>query len=118
MPRSPSIVPDLNGRDVYLVLDDFGRRLGRAWRETEEESTDRRTVIADLLDGHYFNPTRVVAFNAGEGWSRDVSEELADEIVQQCAQDGDKVPPLLRGFVDRHGNSRTKQLALPLMSAA
>jgi len=61
---------------------------------------------------------RVVAFNTGEGWSRDVSEELADEIVQQCAQDGDKVSPLLRGVVERHGNSRTKQLALPPMSAA
>jgi hypothetical protein len=25
MPRSPSIVPDDANRDVYLVLDDFGR---------------------------------------------------------------------------------------------
>ena len=32
MPRSPSIVPDDTNRDVYLVLDDFGR-LGKAWRE-------------------------------------------------------------------------------------
>jgi hypothetical protein len=46
--------------DVYLVLDDFGERLGRAWRETDEERTDRDGVIRDLLDGQYSNPVRVV----------------------------------------------------------
>jgi hypothetical protein len=119
MRRSPSVVPTQpDNVDVYLVLDDFGGWLGRAWRETDEDSTDRCTVITDLLDGHYFNPVRVVAFNTGDGWSRDVSEELADEIVQQCAQDGDEVPLLLQGFVDRHGNGRPVQLALPLIGAA
>ena len=37
----PSIAPALpDDRDVYLVLDDFGGRLGRAWRETDGNSTD------------------------------------------------------------------------------
>lgn len=115
----PSIAPSLpDDRDVYLVLDEFSERLGRAWRETDEDSTDRRTVITDLLDGQYFDPARVVAFNTAEGWSRNVSEEIADEIVQQCAQDGDEVPPFLQGFVDRHGNGRPLQLPLPLIDAA
>jgi hypothetical protein len=30
-------------QDTYLVLDDFGP-LGRAWRETDEESTGRETL--------------------------------------------------------------------------
>jgi hypothetical protein len=38
-------------RDTYLVLDDFGERLGCAWRETDPESADRATLIRDLLDG-------------------------------------------------------------------
>ncbi|QOG23373.1 MULTISPECIES: hypothetical protein [Bradyrhizobium] len=37
---SPSIVPG-SDRDIYLVLDDFGAHLGRAWTETAEEHTDR-----------------------------------------------------------------------------
>jgi len=37
MPRSPSIAPQNRNRDVYLVLDDFGR-LGRAWREARRWS--------------------------------------------------------------------------------
>ena len=35
------------------------------------------TVINDLLGGQYYNPVRVVGFNTAEGWSRDVSEDVA-----------------------------------------
>ena len=44
MRSSPSIVPDALDRDVYFVLDDFGERLGRSWRETDEADTDRATL--------------------------------------------------------------------------
>jgi len=33
------------------------------------EATDLDTVVADLLDGQYKNPFRVVVFNTAEGWS-------------------------------------------------
>jgi hypothetical protein len=52
---------------IYLVLDDFGGHLGRAWPEADEERTDRETVIIDLMDGQFSNPVRVVAFNTAEG---------------------------------------------------
>jgi hypothetical protein len=77
MRRSPSIVPQSQDRDVYLVLDDFGR-LGCSWRETDEASTDRAALMEDLLEDQYSNPVRVIAFNTAEGWSRDVSEDIAD----------------------------------------
>jgi hypothetical protein len=67
MRSSPSIAasgPD--DIDVYLVLDDFGHRLGRAWRETGEERTDRRQIVADLIAGEYSNPARIVAFNTAK----------------------------------------------------
>jgi hypothetical protein len=68
MPRSPSIAPALpDDVGVYLVLDDFGERLGRAWRKTTEERTNRETVVTDLIDGQYSDPARVVAFNTAEG---------------------------------------------------
>jgi len=63
----PSIAPALpDDRDVYLVLDDFGGRLGRTWRETDDESAERHAVITDLLDGQFSNPVRVIAFNTLE----------------------------------------------------
>jgi hypothetical protein len=46
MPFSPSIVPSENDQDVYLVLDQLGRSLGRAWRETDEEDTISRLSFA------------------------------------------------------------------------
>jgi len=84
MSRSPSIVPEAVDLDVHLVLDDFGA-LGRAWPETDEAEIDRETVIVSLLDGQYANPVRVIAFNTVEGWSRDVSEDIADELVLRLA---------------------------------
>jgi len=63
---TPSIVPNDNDQTVYLVAEDFGR-LGRAWRETDYETTDLETVIQDLLSGQYNNPIRIVAFNTQNG---------------------------------------------------
>lgn len=116
MPRAPSIVPDAIDRDIYLVLDDFGT-LGRSWRETDEAETDRETVITSLMDGQYSAPVRVIAFNTAEGRSRDVSEDLADEIDRRCTMDGFDIPPLLMDFVDRHGTGRPVRLPLPLRRA-
>jgi hypothetical protein len=117
MVSSPSIVPSLEDRDIYLVLDDFGERMGRAWRETGEERTDRETVVADLLEGQYSNPARIVAFNTAEGWSQDVSEEFAGELADRLAIEGRETPATLEGFLDRHGG-RPAQLPLPLRGAA
>src|SRR4051812_40988700 len=112
VPPIAAALPD--DADVYLVLDDFGGRMGRSWREVDESQTDRDTVIADLLDGQYANPARVVAFNTAKGWSRDVSTELADLIAHLCAVDGFDVPPSLEEFVRQHGSGRPAQLPLPL----
>jgi hypothetical protein len=49
--RTPFMCLHDTERDAYLVLDDFGGRLGCAWRETDAESADRTTLIRDLLDG-------------------------------------------------------------------
>ena len=54
--QSPSIVPPGEDHDVYLVLDDFGGRIGQSWRETDVEHTDLETLIEDLLEDQYSNP--------------------------------------------------------------
>ena len=118
MRRSPSIVPEPHNREIYLVLDDFGERLGRAWAETDEERTDRETVIRDLLEGQYSDPVRVVAFNTAEGWSRDVSEAIADELAVRLAIEERETPASLEGFLDCHGGGRPVQLPPPLRGAA
>jgi hypothetical protein len=98
MRRSPSIVPPGGDQDVYLVLDDFGSGLGRSWRETDVEHTDLETLITDLLDDQYNNPVRIIGFNTAEGWSRDVSEDVAHELRKRCAG---VLPFSVQEFVER-----------------
>ena len=85
------------------MLDQFGRRLGRAWRETDEEDADRDTLLRHLMDGQYSNPIRIVSFNTNEGWSQDASEEIGAELRQRCADLGE-APPTLEDFLERHGH--------------
>ena len=85
---------------VYLVVDDFGRN-GRIFREADIEATDLDTVVADLLDGQYKNPLRVVALNTAEGWSQDVSSEIAQELRRRCELQMRDVPSSIQDFVER-----------------
>ena len=101
MPGSPSIVPDTVDREIYIVLDDFGLS-AQVWRETNDAEADRATLIKDLLDGQYEAPIRIVAFNTAQGWSRDVTDEIARELHQQCADRGE-VPSSLHDFLEEHG---------------
>ena len=102
MRQSPSIVPPAADQDIYLVLDDFGGRIGPSWRETDVEATRLESVVADLLDGQYSNPIRVIAFNTAEGWSRDVSEDVAHELHRRCAEQARDLPLSLEQFVDHY----------------
>ena len=86
---TPSIVPGDDDRDTCLVVNDFGRR-GRAWCETDVEATDLETVIQV--------PVRVVSFNTGKGWSRDISANVAEELRRRCELQAREIPPSLAGF--------------------
>ena len=88
MRTTPSIVPHGADQDTYLVLDDLGR-IGCAWRETDVESADRETLIRDLVEGQYSKPVRIVAFNTAEGWSREVTTDIADELRRRCVEFGE-----------------------------
>ena len=111
---TPSIVPDDDDQNVYLVLDDFGRR-GRAYRDTDVERADLEAVIMDMLEGHYQNPVRVVGFNAAEKWSEDVSGDVAHELRRRCDLQLRYVPFYLEDFVQRYeGRYHDIQLPLPL----
>ena len=108
MRESPSIVPS-NDQDVYLVLDDYGE-WGTAWRETDVEDTDLKSVITDLLEGQYINPVRVVGFNVSQGWVRDVSEDVVRELRQRCADQDRSLPDFLQEFVVRYQTAKNMGL--------
>jgi hypothetical protein len=115
--ETPSIVPCDEGRTYYLVMDDLGEQ-GRIWPEADAETSDLEAVVQDLLEGRYQNPVRVVGFNPDEGWSRDVSADVALELRRRCDLQLRDVPFFLQDFADRYeGRYHDVQLPLPIPPA-
>ena len=81
--QTPPLAPKLTDNvTVHIVLNDFGS-LGRAYVETDEAEADEWTVVSKIMDGEYSNPARVAAFNISEGWSRDVTEAIAQAVLER-----------------------------------
>ena len=97
---TPSLVPEFDVA-VHIVLDDFGK-LGKAYRETDEAGASREDVIDDLLTGQFNHPLRIIAFNTTEGWSRDVSEDIAWELTRRVTGDQNPLTGSARAFVEYH----------------
>jgi hypothetical protein len=111
---SPSIIPQDESPTIYVVLDDFGAN-GRAYRETDADRADLEAVIMGLLEGQYRNPISVIGFNVAEGWSRDASADVAQEIRLRCDLRERDVPFYLEDFVERYeGRHHDVQLPLPM----
>ena len=58
------------------------------------------TVVTDIIEGQYDNPSRVVAFNTSEGWSRDVTEDVAREILERSRSAAEPLEGIARTFVE------------------
>ncbi len=100
MPRRATLAPDHPSVTVYMVLDDLGQS-GRVWREADEDGTDEREVVRLILDGQFYKPIKVVAFNTEEGWSRDVTEDIARAVIETARKNGDALLSVARAFVER-----------------
>jgi hypothetical protein len=103
---------DPNDITVYLVEEDFGRN-GRAYLETDATEADRDTIIRNLISGQYDDPIRVVAFNTAEGWSRDVSEDIAYEVLDQAHEADETLTEGTRRFIDRYVTPGEKRPPAP-----
>jgi len=83
--RITLVTPLFDEQAVYLVLDDLGKR-GRVWRETDAARASERAIIDNILNGHYERPLRVVAFEADDGWVRDVTRDIAAKLLDAGSQ--------------------------------
>jgi hypothetical protein len=96
---------------VYLVLNDF--RAGLAYLETAADEADRETVIRNFIGGQYSDALRVIAFNTAEGWSRDVSEDIADEVFDRAYDADETLSDGTGRFIDRHVTPGEKRPPAP-----
>jgi hypothetical protein len=58
-------------------------------------------VVDDLIAGQFNDPVRVIAFNVSEGWSRDVSDHVAWELLKR-AKEEKPLGRAARRFVEFH----------------
>jgi hypothetical protein len=49
-------------------------------------------------------PVRVVGFNTSEGWSRDVSDDVAQKLRYRCDRFGLALPANLEAFIEQHNH--------------
>jgi hypothetical protein len=81
----------------------------------DEEKGDRETLIRHLIDGEYEHVVRIVAFNTAQGWSRDVSTEIAREVVERARAQGEDLTGPVRRFVDWELERAERQRASSFM---
>ena len=96
---TPSLVPAYDFA-VHIVLDDFGRA-GLIYREAATQDTTRAAVIDDIMGDQYYRPSRIIAFNTVEGWARDVTEDVAREILDKARLQNLELGVAARAFVER-----------------
>jgi hypothetical protein len=92
---SPPLVPTPH-QLVHLVLCDLGPS-GQAFVETDPGEADRFSIVSNMTIGRYGRPVRVMAFNALDGTCRDVSAEIAGELLRAIEVDG--LPEGTQAFV-------------------
>jgi hypothetical protein len=104
MPRhAPSLAPSFEF-DTYLVLDDYGTP--RIYHETDQSEADRGTAMRDISRGQYKRPVRIISFNIAEGWSRDVTEDVAREMLDNASRAGETLTSAAAEFIVRATGAR------------
>jgi hypothetical protein len=57
---------------------------------------NRPTLIRNLLEGQYEELVRIVAFNTAQGWSRDVTVDIVDELRRRYVEYDDVSESVLK----------------------
>jgi hypothetical protein len=81
-------VPQSSDSIVYLVLDC---------------AADLQTLVSDLLSSRYRHLLRVVAFDTVDGGTRDVTAEIAREVLSRAVELERELPAAVRDFLERAG---------------
>jgi hypothetical protein len=95
-----------------LVIEDFGQ-LGRAFLETDLAEADRESIVRNFISAQYGNALRVIALNTAEGWSRDVSEEIASDVLDEAFDADVALTEGTKRFIDRHVTPGEKRPPAP-----
>ena len=95
-----SIVPNQGPEHTtFLVLDEVGH-YGPVWREMSDSEANETTVVQWIIEGQFDRPMKIVAFNTDDGWSHDMTRNIATKLLDLNG-DGVELSAAGREFVER-----------------
>ena len=107
------IQPNLD-RSFYLIM----ARMGNAdifLERTLQDAMSLPETVLDILHGQVEDVHYVIEMNPAEGWSRNVTETVAESLAlivnAKFNADGDRPDRALQDFIQKHSNVRIPQAA-------
>ena len=94
-----SIAPD-DSATTYLLLDEMTNQRVNIWPEIAADEANEATIVQWIIEGLFSRPIKIVAFNTDDGWSRDVTHEIATKLLD-LNQNGVALGAVAREFVER-----------------
>ena len=83
---------------VYIVLDETNG--GNVYREVHQAEAGENNVIENIVQGKYLHPVRIVAFNVGRQWARDVTVDIAQAVLKHSRSRHQPLSPSAELFVE------------------
>lgn len=71
-------------------------------RERLIRDCDLEQTIRDIVGGQFDMPVIIMASNEEEGWSHNVSEDVAQAVLERAAHEGRTLTASVRDFVERY----------------
>lgn len=92
-----------DGPTTYLLVNCYHpHEGGTVWVEIAEEDAKADWIVSQISRGEYDYPCRVIAFNEIEGWSRDVSAEIAERVLNRADADDRQLITGVVNFIENH----------------
>jgi len=83
-------MPAIKDQMTYIAV--CNSKTGNYVRERDVADTDRRTTVADIASGEIEDVVQILELNPVEGTCRDVTEDIARDVMTAWADDAE---PLL-----------------------
>jgi hypothetical protein len=98
----PTALRAIAARDViHFIALCAHQGLGYFPERSLEDSCSKETLIEHILSGELHRPMKIFSFNVIEGWSRDVTEDIAREVAGRLDVN-DMIPETLIDFIETH----------------
>ena len=84
---------------LNLVVDEL--ETCPVYRAADEVEANRDDVIRQTTEGQFNKAVRAIAFNTAEGWVRDTTEDIANDIMHHALRKAEQLSRSAQEFVER-----------------